>query len=256
MKQAIIICVGAALLYSSCSSYTASGAMVGGNFGHIIGSAVGGISGGWRGQHVGSLIGTVGGVIAGAAVGAAVEQSQQRAYERAQQREGVYQGQADDRIDFDGAVNEPGTYDRSSQTGYPGGGNQQRSISAEALSRKPAIEVRNARIYDSNNDGVLTRSEQCTVVFEIMNNTSSVIYDVQPFVEDVTGNKHVKVSPNLHVESIAPHQGIRYTASIKADNHLKDGEIVVRLGVVHGMKEVASQAQQYTVPTRKRAPGQ
>ncbi len=256
MKQSIVILMSAALLVSGCSSYSASGAMVGGNFGHVIGSAVGGISGGWRGQHVGSLIGTVGGVIAGAAVGAAVEQSQQRAYERATQRDTAYQGQADDRIDFDGADDPSVSYGTASQGAYPGGSQHQRSISAEALSRRPALEVRNARIYDSDNNGVLTRGEQCTVVFEIMNNTPNVIYDVQPFVEDVTGNKHVKVSPSLHVESIAPNKGIRYTASILADNRLKDGQIVLRLGVVQGQKEVASQAQQYTVPTRKRSPRQ
>ena len=228
---------------SSCTTYTATGAMVGGNLGHVVGSAIGGISGGWRGHHVGSLIGTVGGVIAGAAVGAAVEQSQAQKYEQRQQaryeQERREQAMADDRIVFEG---EKPDVPRSRAL---------RSVSVEALSRKPAVEVRNAQIFDTNDDGALSAGEQCTVVFEIMNNSSQAIYDIYPFVEEVTTNKHVQVSPNLRVESIAAHNGIRYTATILADKRLKDGEIVVRLGVKVGMREIVSQAQQYTVPTRR-----
>ena len=243
MKRTIVLLLSGLFFLSSCTTYTATGAMVGGNLGHVVGSAIGGISGGWRGHHVGSLIGTVGGVIAGAAVGAAVEQSQAQKYEQRQQaryeQERREQAMADDRIVFEG---ENPDVPRSRAP---------RSVSVEALSRKPAVEVRNAQIFDTNDDGALSAGEQCTVVFEIMNNSSQAIYDIYPFVEEVTTNKHVQVSPNLRVESIAAHNGIRYTATILADKRLKDGEIVVRLGVKVGMREIVSQAQQYTVPTRR-----
>ena len=243
MKRTIVLLLSGLFFLSSCTTYTATGAMVGGNLGHVVGSAIGGISGGWRGHHVGSLIGTVGGVIAGAAVGAAVEQSQAQKYEQRQQaryeQERREQAMADDRIVFEG---EKPDVPRSRAL---------RSVSVEALSRKPAVEVRNAQIFDTNDDGALSAGEQCTVVFEIMNNSSQAIYDIYPFVEEVTTNKHVQVSPNLRVESIAAHNGIRYTATILADKRLKDGEIVVRLGVKVGMREIVSQAQQYTVPTRR-----
>jgi hypothetical protein len=243
MKRTIVLLLSGLFFLSSCTTYTATGAMVGGNLGHVVGSAIGGISGGWRGHHVGSLIGTVGGVIAGAAVGAAVEQSQAQKYEQRQQaryeQERREQAMADDRIVFEGEKPD----DPRSRA--------PRSVSVEALSRKPAVEVRNAQIFDTNDDGVLSAGEQCTVVFEIMNNSSQAIYDIYPFVEEVTTNKHVQVSPNLRVESIAAHNGIRYTATILADKRLKDGEIVVRLGVKVGMREIVSQAQQYTVPTRR-----
>jgi hypothetical protein len=243
MKRTIVLLLSGLFFLSSCTTYTATGAMVGGNLGHVVGSAIGGISGGWRGHHVGSLIGTVGGVIAGAAVGAAVEQSQAQKYEQRQQaryeQERREQAMADDRIVFEG---EKPDVPRSRVP---------RSVSVEALSRKPAVEVRNAQIFDTNDDGALSAGEQCTVVFEIMNNSSQAIYDIYPFVEEVTTNKHVQVSPNLRVESIAAHNGIRYTATILADKRLKDGEIVVRLGVKVGMREIVSQAQQYTVPTRR-----
>ena len=250
MKKMIVGLVGAAVVLSSCGSATATGAYVGGEFGHVIGSAIGGINGGWRGEHMGSLIGTVGGVVAGAAVGAAVDAAQQRKYERAMEQQypssmSVPQDrydrggfdptmQGDDRISFDPSP-EP-----------------TRSLSVADLSRKPAIQIRNAHVIDATHDGVLTRGEECTVTFEIMNNTASPMFDIYPLVTDVTGNKHICVSPNLRVECIAPYQGVRYTATILADKRLKDGEIVVRVGVAQGQKEITSQKQEFTIPTRKK----
>lgn len=89
------------------------------------------------------------------------------------------------------------------------------------------------------------------MVFEIHNTSDNTVYDVCPFVEDVTGNKHINISPNLKIESIGPRQGVRYTATILADKRLKDGEIMVRVGVAQGGKEVTSQTRQFTVPTAK-----
>ena len=231
MKKSLVIIASAALLFSSCSSYTASGAMVGGEFGHVIGSAIGGITGGWRGHDMGSLIGTVGGAIAGAAIGAAVEQSAEKKARQYDDQPYDYE----DRGAYDGSV-----------------ASQERTIKASDLARRPPIELRHAAIFDSDHNGVLTRGEECTVVFEIMNNTSKTVYDIYPVVEDVTGNRHVKVSPNLRVESIAPHQGIRYTATILADKGLKDGEIFVRVGVADSQRLIDSQTQEFRVPTRKR----
>ena len=244
-----MLLMGASLMMASCGTYTSTGAVVGGEFGHVVGSAIGGISGGWRGAHTGSLIGTLGGMIAGAAVGAAVDNAQNRAYDDRSYDDGGTYSQR--RQNYEQRSYDQGSYDDRIEM-EP----QSASTSVtpnEGFSIKPLIELRNARIYDSNNDGVLTRGEQCTVVFEIMNNGTSTVYDISPIVEDVTGNKHVKVSPNLLVESIAPHHGVRYTATILADNSLKDGEIVVRLGVVQGRHEIASQSQRYTIPTRKKS---
>ena len=241
MKKEIVLLMGAAILLSGCGTYTASGAMMGSNIGNVIGASIGGINGGWRGHHVGSLIGTVGGAVAGAAIGAAVENAQQRKMSEAESRRMApprrpeansrsdRQTYDDDRIDFDDA------------DGFDG-------LEGAA----PRIEVRNARIIDGSHDGVLTRGEECTVVFEVMNNTGTTLRDIYPFVEDVTGNKHVKVSPNLRIERIAPFHGIRYTATILADKRLKDGELVVKVGVREGMKNIESQTQQFTIPTRKK----
>ena len=258
-KSVLIIVLGGLVLTSSCSSYTAAGAATGGEFGHVIGSAIGGISGGWRGHHVGSLIGTVGGAVAGAAIGAAIENAQNRPYENAQNY--PYDGaqnnpydtgiQGDDRIVFD---EEPGTYpqdDIAAGNNTPSA-NDRRSIKLSDLTRKTPIELRKATIIDANHDGASTAGEECTVMFEIMNNTQKSVYNVYPLVEDVTSNKHVKISPNLRVESIAPHQGIRYTATILADKRLKEGEIIVRVGVAVGQDRIDSQTQEFRIPTHKK----
>jgi len=260
------------LLMSSCGTYSGQGAATGAAFGSILGSAIGGISGGWRGHDIGTIVGMAGGAAIGAAVGAAADQQEQRKYEAYQQqrrqrqyeRYGNSQGgytdesgfdatnSGDDRISFDGAgpngqqggytAAPPRSYDPSTQPVEPG-----YSVKYNSL-----IEIRNARFIDSDHDGVIRRGEECKVTFEVMNRSSKVLYDVQPTVMDVTGNKHIHISPNLHVESIAPNSGIRYTATILADKKLKDGEIVIRVGVTQGNKQITSQIQEFVVKTYKR----
>lgn len=215
--------MGAAMLLSSCGTYQATGTYTGAQFGHVIGSAIGGISGGWRGHEMGSLIGTVGGAVVGSAIGAAADRKQERKYEerrnaRPMQRQST-RDNYDDRITFN-------------QSSSP-------------------LEIRNAGVYEKQRDGVLTRGEECTVVFEIYNSSDRAVYDVYPLVEDVTGNKHISISPNLRVESIGPRQAIRYTATILADRRLKDGQIEVTVGVAQGRQVVESQTRLFTIPTAK-----
>jgi uncharacterized protein YcfJ len=228
--------MGAVLLVSACTSNAASGAYVGGEFGHIIGSAIGGIAGGWRGHHTGALIGTVGGAVAGAAIGSAIDKSQERKMERVDTRR-----QSNDR-----GVNRRHHDDR----GFDPQGRGDDRIVFEP--QEAPLAIRNAVITETERDGVLVRGEECTVMFEIMNTSDEPVYDVLPFVEDATGNKHVNISPNLRVESIAPYQGIRYTATVLADGRLKDGEIIIRIGIAQGDREITSQTQEFRVPTAKK----
>ncbi len=258
---------------SSCGTYTGQGAYAGATIGSVLGSAIGGISGGWRGHDIGTIVGMAGGAAVGAAVGAAADQQRaedmeqyrrdrEARYEQRQSQAGYGQQQdesgfdatnsGDDRIDFDGAgpkngkggytAAKPRTFDPTKETIEPG-----YSVKYNSL-----IEIRNARIVDANKDGVLLAGEECKVTFEIMNRSSLTLYDVQPTVFDVTENKHIHVSPNLHVESIAPNSGVRYTATILADKRLKDGVAIIRVGVTQGDKEITSQIKEFTVQTRRR----
>ena len=49
-----------------------------------------------------------------------------------------------------------------------------------------------------------------------------------------------------------PNRGIRYTATIKGDSRLKNGEARIRLGVAQGNRELDDQSKEFVVTTRKR----
>ena len=128
----------------------------------------------------------------------------------------------------------------------------QPSLSGKLVSRVTLCFSVSVSFADAGGDGALSRRESAKVSFEVMNFGGVTLYDVHPMVVESTGNKHVHVSPPLRVESIAPGRGVRYTATVFADSRLKDGEAVLRLGVVQGDKEITSQVRELRVPLRKR----
>lgn len=273
MKKTMMTMLGVAMLMSSCGTYTGEGAYVGAQFGTILGSAVGGISGGWRGSDIGSIVGMAGGAAIGAAIGQAADKAAEK---KAEERYDVYRrerdahsidrpndtygtmssedsgfdaaGSGDDRVDF--GISGPSGEAPSAVTPKE---NDAPSVSVDDLKRaRPQIELLNVRIVGNSQEGILRAGEQCKIVFEIMNRTHHTLMDVQPMVAELTGNKHLHISPNLHIESIAPGTGVRYTATIQADKRLKDGQAVLRISVAHHNKEQESQTQQFTLQTFRR----
>ena len=233
MKKILFFSVGVLLLMSSCGTYTESGAVTGGWFGSIIGSAIGGIAGGHRGSDIGTLVGMAGGAVVGAAIGQAADNAQQQRIEEYRQQRQQRQERYDDRLyGFDENFNS--------------------SPSQVVPATDSYLEIRNPHLIDSNHDGVLTRGEEARMVFEIFNTSSKPVYRVLPMVRELTGNKHIRVSENVLVESIMPGKGIRYTAVIRTDNKLHDGEAVFRISVFQGSREMASQAREFRIMTSKR----
>lgn len=220
MKKLFVMSLGAMLLLSSCGTYTETGATTGAWFGSIIGSAIGGITGGPRGSDVGTLIGMAGGAVVGAAVGQAAEDAHQKKMETYQQRRNADYNFPDDRIYMDDTPD--------------------------------ALEIRRPMLIDSNRDDVLTRGEEARIVFEVYNTTDKPIFRIRPQVVEVTGNRHIEVSEGVMIESIAPGKGIRYTALVRADNGLRDGEAVFRIGVFQDRKEIVSQTKTFRIKTSKR----
>jgi len=227
MKKLVVLSLGAALLLSSCGTYVETGATTGGWFGSIIGSAIGGIAGGPRGSDVGTLIGMAGGAVVGAAIGQAAEEAQQKKMDEYQQRR-VERSQ--------------GNYQPS--YGYPDRGYETKDFEV--------LEIRRPMLMDTSRDQILSRGEEARVVFEIFNTSTKPVYRITPSVTEVTGNKHIEVSDNVMIESIEPGKGIRYTALIRADNRLKDGEAIFRIGVFQGNREQSSQAREFRIQTSKR----
>ena len=248
MKKILVISACSLMLLSSCGTYTATGAYTGGSFGSIIGSAIGGIAGGPRGSDIGSLIGMAGGAAVGAAVGSAADKAQQQKYEdyrAARQQRAIEQRQPQTYQSYD---DENGADDRL----YGFDENFNSTSTVNVSTALPTIEIRNPRLLDASRDGELSRGEEARMVFEVFNVSSKPAYGVLPTVVEVTGNKHIRVSENVLVECIQPGKGIRYTAVIKTDDRLKDGEAVFRIGVMQRNKDIPSQSREFRIKTNKR----
>lgn len=268
MKKVILLMLCSSLVMGSCDTYTGSGAYAGGSIGSILGSAIGGLSGGPRGSDMGTIIGMAGGAVVGAVIGSQADQAKadrEAAYQqdRVERRSGsdysntpvtdnpeIFDSNngGDDRLyDFKG---KDYTGDYSAQqptTSMP-------SATVEELgarfSYSPTLEIVNARFVDDNEDNCLNRNETCKVIFEIVNRGHEPVYDVVPTVVETTGNKHIFISPSIHVEKISPGSGVRYTAMVKADRKLKDGMARFCVSVIHEGKSI-SKVNEFNIPTKR-----
>lgn len=266
MKKLFITAICFSLLLSSCDTYTASGAFAGGSMGSVLGSAIGGLAGGPRGSDMGTLIGMAGGAMVGAAVGSQADQRQQQRYEQRQrqydhrqERTRSYSGSQDEVFDSTNSGDDR-LYDFNGKD-YTGNYSAQKpttsmpSSTVEELgarfSYSPSLEIVNARFVDDNENNVLNRNETCKLIFEVMNRGKQTVYDVVPTVVETTGNRHIYISPSVHVEKIEPGTGVRYTAMVKADNRLKDGSARFCVSVIHGGQAI-SKVNEFNIPTKGR----
>ena len=275
MKKSLTIALSSLLILSGCDTYAGSNAYLGSNIGAILGSAIGGINDGPRGSDVGTIIGMAGGAVVGAIIGNSADQ---RAHdEMVEHREAVKQrrmepqqnempesnyssndtdnytsgfdatNSGDDRIYDFSSSDYTGNY--SAQTPkeqMP----QNSSVEdmAQSLTYTPSIEIRNARFVDDNEDGKIQRDEICKIIFEVINRGNQPLTDVVPTVIEANGNRHIFISPSMHIESIAPGKGIRYTAVIKADSRLKEGNARFCVSVIQGGKAI-SKVSEFNIPT-------
>lgn len=268
MKKVILLMLCSSLVMGSCDTYTGSGAYAGGSIGSILGSAIGGLSGGPRGSDMGTIIGMAGGAVVGAVIGSQADQAQadrEAAYQqdRVERRSVNDYGNApvtdnpeifdsnnggDDRLyDFKG---KDYTGDYSAQTPTTSMPTATVEELGARFSYSPTLEIVNARFVDDNEDNWLNRNETCKVIFEIVNRGHEPVYDVVPTVVETTGNKHIFISPSIHVEKISPGSGVRYTAMVKADRKLKDGMARFCVSVIHEGKSI-SKVYEFNIPTKR-----
>lgn len=287
MKKAVILSVSAVLLLSGCGTYAGSGAYAGASLGGLIGSAIGGISGGPRGSDIGSLIGIAGGAMVGGAMGAQADNAaeQKAAQERAEFSQRYQQhrsaatsgnnndssykggnynnGTAADDSGFDPTGSGDDTLYDFNSTDYTGDysattpENVTPSVHYDNIGAKPAtptrpLEIRNARFVDDNQDHRLNGGELGKVIFEVYNKSAEPVYDIQPMVVETSGNKQIMVSGSIHVEKIEPGKGIRYTAMVKANNRIKDGNATFRVYAVQGNNNEASNITEFNITTSRK----
>jgi hypothetical protein len=273
MGKHFIIGMSALLLLGSCDTYTGSGAYMGSTLGSIFGSAIGGITGGPHGSDVGTLVGMVGGAVAGAAIGQAADQKQQA--QRDADIADMRARRAEQQTRSQSTYGNSNSYDTNSGFDANNGGDdriydfkssdysgsysaQQPEVTmpmqsgveslASDFKYTPDIEIKNARFVDDNQNGKIERGEMSKVIFEVYNRGKQTLYDIVPTVVETSGNRHIAISPNMHVESIQPGKGIRYTALVKADDRLKDGSAHFCVSVVQGDKKI-SKVSEFNIPT-------
>lgn len=280
MKKGFVLSMCAILTFSSCDTYTGSGALAGANLGSLLGSAIGGINGGPRGSDMGTLIGLAGGAIVGAAVGSAADRAEQKKYEEAQRQRNApytrsyhqenggssYESTSDDGSGFDPthSGDDRIIMDNTSSDNYSTVSAQTyspKSLTIDQLSNiapgyninyNEDIELRNVSFVDRNGDGIITGGESSKVSFEIINHSTAPIYDILPTVIETTKNKHIHISSSIRIESIQPGKGVRYSATVYGDKGLRNGNAVIRIAVAQGNSDITSQIKEFNVATRRR----
>lgn len=252
--------MSAALVASSCTTGAGAGAYAGSSLGSVLGSAIGGIAGGPRGSDIGTIFGMAGGAVVGAAVGDATtkqhHQDQDDTYMPSSNNNNrpVYEqpysnnqpsyssnqqpvddidptqmvdttNSGDDRIDFD--VNSSSTLPNNNPDTSVSmdAGKVEQIYGANKAAESGKITIKNVRFEETAEHNVLHGGEVGKVKFEMYNETQAPIYNFMPTVVEADGNKRIYISPSVRVENIMPGQGLRYTATVKADKRIKDGEI-------------------------------
>ena len=83
-----------------------------------------------------------------------------------------------------------------------------------------------------------------------MNEGNRTAFNAVPVVAEVTGMKHVYISPSVMIEQIAPREGVKYTASISAGERIKTGEVIFRIAVADENGEEYDW-QEFSLPTQR-----
>lgn len=253
MKKCSIMIMSAALVASSCTTGAGAGAYAGSSLGSVLGSAIGGIAGGPRGSDIGTIFGMAGGAVVGAAVGDATtkqhHQDQDDTYMPSSNYNNrpVYEqpyssnqqpvddidptqmvdttNSGDDRIDFDANSSSTLPNNNPDTSVSMDAGKVEQIYGANKAAESGKITIKNVRFVETAEHNVLHGGEVGKVMFEMYNETQAPIYNFMPTVVEADGNKRIYISPSVRVENIMPGQGLRYTATVKADKRIKDGEI-------------------------------
>ena len=253
MKKYSVMIMSAALVASSCTTGAGTGAYAGSSLGSVLGSAIGGIAGGPRGSDIGTIFGMAGGAVVGAAVGDAAtkqhHQDQDDTYMPSSNNNNrpVYEqpyssnqqpvddidptqmvdttNSGDDRIDFDANSSSTLPNNNPDTSVSMDAGKVEQIYGANKAAESGKITIKNVRFVETAEHNVLHGGEVGKVMFEMYNETQAPIYNFMPTVVEADGNKRIYISPSVRVENIMPGQGLRYTATVKADKRIKDGEI-------------------------------
>lgn len=214
MRKAII-CISLCSLLWGCGPNGLQGNPVavqaGASIGGLIGAIIGDRVGGYNGSAIGSLVGTV----AGAAVGNAVTTPKNM--------------EDDDYYKEYEPVMQP---DRIPV-------------------RTMELQIKNIRFIDDNRNQTIDANENSKIIFEIFNEGKGNAYGIVPEVAEVSGIKHLQISPSVTIKMLQPGERVRYTATVSAGKKLKSGTATFTVRACDGTGNCSSE-REFSIATRKK----
>ena len=213
MMKKLLLLLMVAVLMSSCYTTSMKGSPAAVAAGSSIGGVLGSIVGDRAGGWRGSQFGALVGTVAGAAIGNAVTTPRQEKV----------------------VVEER----------YP------ENAPTEPYYAPSGLRVTNIRFIDDNRNHTIDAGENCKLVFDIVNEGDVSAYNITPIVEEVSGMKHIGISPSAQISYLPQGDKVRYTATIAGGKRLKSGEAVFRVYTTESNGAV-SVTQEFSLPTAKR----
>lgn len=113
------------------------------------------------------------------------------------------------------------------------------------------LHVTNLRFIDENRNHTIDAEEDSKLVFDVVNDGDTPAYNVTPIIEEVTGMKHILISPAQQIAYMPVGNTIRYTATIRGGRRLKTGEAVFRVYTTES-NGAMSRTHEFSLPTQKR----
>ena len=213
MMKKLLLLLMVAVSMSSCYTTSMKGSPAAVAAGSSIGGVLGSIVGDRAGGWRGSQFGALVGTVAGAAIGNAVTTPRQEKV----------------------VVEER----------YP------ENAPTEPYYAPSGLRVTNIRFIDDNRNHTIDAGENCKLVFDIVNEGDVSAYNITPIVEEVSGMKHIGISPSAQISYLPQGDKVRYTATIAGGKRLKSGEAVFCVYTTESNGAV-SVTQEFSLPTAKR----
>ncbi|MBR5194409.1 MAG: hypothetical protein IKW37_08470 [Bacteroidaceae bacterium] len=113
------------------------------------------------------------------------------------------------------------------------------------------LRITNIRFIDDNRNHTIDAEENCKLVFDILNEGDVSAYNITPIIEEVSGIKHIGISPSVQISYLPQGDKVRYTTTIVGGKRLKSGEAVFRVYTTESNGAV-SDAHEFALPTQKR----
>ena len=113
------------------------------------------------------------------------------------------------------------------------------------------LQVTNIRFIDDNRNHTIDAEENCKLIFDIVNEGDYSAYNITPIIEEVSGMKHIIISPSVQISYLPQGEKVRYTATVAGGKRLKSGEAVFRVYTSESNGAV-SDAHEFALPTQKR----